>query len=108
VETTASFLYNYTDIPFFFGVRMGKTSGSTKGYIVRVSVNDPPNSIRHTEYYDEIWKNRSNISIPSYSDDQFILKIDLNNVSMADNGTYRIRGGGYTCYILYVMREYYL
>ncbi|XP_060575075.1 uncharacterized protein LOC132732619 [Ruditapes philippinarum] len=101
--TTASFLCNFTDIPFLsrFGVRMEKTS--TKGYFFLVSVYGAP--IIHISYYDEGWKNRSNISIPSYSDDQLILKIDLNNVSMADNGTYRLRDRrDYACYILYVMR----
>ncbi|XP_060590515.1 protein turtle homolog B-like isoform X3 [Ruditapes philippinarum] len=61
-------------------------------------------SIIDTLHVDVSWKNRSNISIPSYSDDQFTLRIHLNNVSMEDNGTYRIRGRDYACYILYVMR----
>ncbi|XP_060588056.1 titin-like [Ruditapes philippinarum] len=100
--TTVTFLYNNTDI-LKHRLSIIRTSGSTTGYLYSANVADAP-KIR-TYYYDVSWKYRSNISFHSGSNDQFILKIDLNNVRMEDNGTYLISNGrDNDCYILYVMR----
>jgi hypothetical protein len=99
---TATFLYNFTDI--FPRLRMEKTSGSTKGLLFSAYLINAPKI--HTSYHVANLQNRSSISIPSYSDHQLTLKIDLTNISMEDNGTYRIRGYGFACYIIYVMRKY--
>jgi hypothetical protein len=105
--STVTFLYNSTSTIRLL-LRMAMTSETRKGDLFYAHVID--SSIIDTLYIDGSWKNRSNISIHfhSGSDDQFTLRIDINNVSMADNGTYQLYDRYYACYILYVMRKYYL
>jgi hypothetical protein len=100
----ATFLYNFTLDSF--SLLITKTSGSTRGLIFYTHIVDT--HIYKSHFFDDNWRTRTNLSIPFHSDDQFTLKIDLNNVSMEDNGTYQISSRDYACYILYVMGEYYL
>ncbi|XP_060583556.1 hemicentin-2-like isoform X2 [Ruditapes philippinarum] len=85
---------------------MAKTSGSTIGYLVylRIANANITLSLSDSFFFNDAWENKTNISISFHSDNQPYLRIDLDNVSMEDNGTYYMYSRAYVCVILYVMQ----
>ncbi|XP_060604531.1 hemicentin-2-like isoform X2 [Ruditapes philippinarum] len=102
--STVTFVNNITITGGLF--RMRKTSGSATGFRVYLYLAGTNGTLTIANIYafPGAWENKTSISIQFHSDSKPYVRIILSNVSMEDNGTYRIiYGRDYACYILYVM-----
>ncbi|XP_053373799.1 pregnancy-specific beta-1-glycoprotein 6-like isoform X2 [Mercenaria mercenaria] len=102
-ESTAMFQSNFTNSYYYFQFYkydFGRSQSIFYLYIHNDNITD--DDIR---YYDRSWENRTHFNgHRNTSSNTWDIRIEITNISMKDNGTYRLHSSEDLCLILFVMQ----
>ncbi|XP_053373800.1 uncharacterized protein LOC123532705 isoform X2 [Mercenaria mercenaria] len=100
-ESTATFLANFTYKEYF--ISFHKPDRQYRNIFVVFGHRDGHIAEDNLYWKDSSWKNRTHISSQLNTNNHIDIRIDVSNISMADNGTYELNFGENVCFVLFVM-----
>ncbi|XP_045170180.2 uncharacterized protein LOC123532705 isoform X1 [Mercenaria mercenaria] len=101
-ESTATFLANFTYKEYF--ISFHKPDRQYRNIFVVFGHRDGHIAEDNLYWKDSSWKNRTHISSQLNTNNHIDIRIDVSNISMADNGTYELNFGENVCFVLFVMQ----